>query len=1033
MKLEYIKKIKFFPKGEHGNLFSTMRKMDFNITLAVIFIFDIIILTWVFDKLKMNTDLNLNLTAIYAIVGAFLGSLFIFIMAEGLRDKEQLYKIKIFFKSSRLITIIILFLLFLAFLPFHENKFVLTASFIALFGFIVLSIYAISQIAVVTLNAEELWERHIDLFKNKIKEATRFSLTINSNKKEFYQFMNKTENKMQWLIPRESDSVSLKSLEEGTITNICLEKLKEIIKQIKKKKMEQTPIPTIPITARSSAEEPISIASLFAKVGNDRREKTEKLAQDQYKDITLHVSIGQKIGKGSDLLSYDNKILIDSIPIQKQLNNALSTERTTVIDEVKAELENYKSMIKKYIEEENTFQFERYFDLYFKLAEEFLNQLSKPYSYEEAKREITYFNSSSPLLDWLRDHIMTFFGHAKKMKRGNQFKMGELDEITQIKWFNYHLINLSKDKGDHLFFQMGFSLWIRQLYYLSQDTNNFNKKQSIEDHFKFFENHLIPTVFFGEQVRKETEGYAIHLLEILKNVFDWILREDKKFEFLNDFTSRISQIINNRSANLLHFPDNTLDMNRAFNEPKSYDSRKLQFLFGLGAYLDNLTRDESQIPDEKKTEFDNMQDTIKNFIMSFFKFPVLTPTSSFDLKSFLNIYSLMNEKEVDNFWSWRLLNNPIDGKWRQREDNTKSYFLKLIFEIDQTEFEKLNIEQIDSQTLPSLENLCFPNLEQDLKNLGATDQEKQKVKSFLEKVSYYQSQKIREYISKGTLEQNKILEFIHKFEESFKKSSYMRTLFKKQKITQTINDSVGFISQIEYKSYFMSHDSKPDNINLSLSYPTNFSDRMPESFSDGCSEAENRFLQSEILKECNKKEIQYSDFIQEFVDRNWLDTEVILVSNRYFLKRIEDSVFKIEENKDNKNVFEYYFLSNNKKIPLKFDFSVKNQNVNVIIFDRSRLPILKMFNPVKPKEEFFEFYPLKDKDIGVRIGIDAFSHNEKLMEFMIKNPPDWLVQKGNEKDQREYLSQMVNIKILQGLYLDWKNKGQVGESFIIKD
>ena len=95
--------------------------------------------------------------------------------------------------------------------------------------------------------------------------------------------------------------------------------------------------------------------------------------------------------------------------IQKKLNNALTTERTTVVDAVEVELENYKSMIKKYIEKENRFQFGRHFDLYFELAEEFLKQLSKPYSYEEAKREVSYFNSSSPLLDWLRDSYYYFF------------------------------------------------------------------------------------------------------------------------------------------------------------------------------------------------------------------------------------------------------------------------------------------------------------------------------------------------------------------------------------------------------------------------------------------------------------------------------------------------------------------------------------------------------------------------------------------------------------------------------------------------
>ena len=61
------------------------------------------------------------------------------------------------------------------------------------------------------------------------------------------------------------------------------------------------------------------------------------------------------------------------------------------------------------------------------------------------------------------------------------------------------------------------------------------------------------------------------------------------------------------------------------------------------------------------------------------------------------------------------------------------------------------------------------------------------------------------------------------------------------------------MNYVEFKSYFMSHDSKPANINLSLSYPISFSDRMPEAFSDGFSEGENKFIQSEVLKKCNKK------------------------------------------------------------------------------------------------------------------------------------------------------------------------------------
>ena len=159
------------------NLFNNrLRKIGFEFVLVRKFILIIIFFYLLFLYL---IDLNINLTfshltAIYKIVGTILSSLFIFIMAEGLRDKENPYKIKIFFNESKLITIIILFLISLVLFLFQENRFSLIISFLALWGFIGLSIYAISQIAVVTLNTEELWKKHINLFKKRIEEATKF-------------------------------------------------------------------------------------------------------------------------------------------------------------------------------------------------------------------------------------------------------------------------------------------------------------------------------------------------------------------------------------------------------------------------------------------------------------------------------------------------------------------------------------------------------------------------------------------------------------------------------------------------------------------------------------------------------------------------------------------------------------------------------------------------------------------------------------------------------------------------------------------
>ena len=142
------------------------------------------------------------------------------------------------------------------------------------------------------------------------------------------------------------------------------------------------------------------------------------------------------------------------------------------------------------------------------------------------------------------------------------------------------------------------------------------------------------------------------------------------------------------------------------------------------------------------------------------------------------------------------------------------------------------------------------------------------------------------------------------------------------------------------------------------------------------------------MKKCNRKEIRHNDFIKELNARNWIDNEVMLILDKNFFRIQIDLLTAIDQNlSQDKGIFEYHFLSGNKKIPVNSDLLISKQNVSVMIFDVSKLPTLEMFDPVEPEKELFEFQFLPD--IGISVGIEAFSHNEKLMEFMLKNPPDW--------------------------------------------
>ena len=516
-----------------------------------------------------------------------------------------------------------------------------------------------------------------------------------------------------------------------------------------------------------------------------------------------------------------------------------------------------------------------------------------------------------------------------------------------------------------------------------------------------------------DTIQKEKEGYAIFLLEFIKNIlFEHLLNKNRDYLLL--YLKEILEDV----ATAYFFKRVFLDLsdlrykeidNSVFEFPESYESRKFQFLFGLSACLDYLKRDDLK----------DIMKTIKKLI----------PGIALDLKNYAKIYQLMSAPKVDRFWNWRFLDRPdMEQELYFFPHQTMEYLLKLMSEHSKESFENLEIEKLDWNTL-----LVFLKFSLILNKLDINKDKKDKIQSFFERISKYHSQEKAEILIKTNIDKNEVQGFIRSFQKMFLDHSYIRKLFKNKKIISKIEGSFIYnIDEIKSKSDFISRQSKSSDVNLILSHPRNLVNAIHESFSLDCLRKENEFIQSEILKKCNKKKIRHNDFIKELNARNWTDNEVMLILDKNFFKIQIDLLTAIEKNlSQDKGIFEYHFLSGNKKIPVNSDLLISKQNVSVMIIDVSKLPTLEMFDPVEPEKELFEFQFLPD--IGISVGIEAFSHNEKLMEFMLKNPPKWLIEKGDEKAQRDYLNQRVNIKILQGLYLNWEGIEEIGEAFVITD
>ena len=530
----------------------------------------------------------------------------------------------------------------------------------------------------------------------------------------------------------------------------------------------------------------------------------------------------------------------------------------------------------------------------------------------------------------------------------------------------------------------------------------------------------------------EKEGHAIFLLEVIKNIlFEYSLNKGMNY-LLTDLEEILKKIATEYSfqSNLsnsvffsrpIHHIKYESINNSVFEHPESYESREFQFLFGLSAYLDNL--------DLKMDNLEEIKETVKSLI----------PGIARDLEDYAKIYQLMCESKVIRFWNWDSLYESSLKKIKDFSDYQpiNYYLLKLMSDIPEGFFNNSDIEKWDWNIL-SIFSKFFSSLKVfSLKDLNIDEDKGNMIYNFLKQVSEYQSKTKIEKLTKIDIDRDKIQDFIQNFQKTFLDNdrSYMRTLFKYNEKIQ-YKDKKGEASPIIFRMNELNKKidfiSNTHPISSSKPFPLNMSS-LSLYFSGGFTKRENEFIQSEILKKCKKTEVSYDRFKEVLINKEWKSNEVLILNTTIYNRIIMDPSFHNSlkgYNSKEKTFFRSYFQFKNKKVPF-VSFYIHEKNTDSIIFDISKLPTLEIFDPVDQEKELLRFEFLKD--IGISIGIDAFSHNKKLMECMIKNPPKWLTEKGDEKAQREYLCQMVSIKILQGLYLNWQGVEQIGEYFVIKD
>lgn len=103
--------------------------------------------------------------------------------------------------------------------------------------------------------------------------------------------------------------------------------------------------------------------------------------------------------------------------------------------------------------------------------------------------------------------------------------------------------------------------------------------------------------------------------------------------------------------------------------------------------------------------------------------------------------------------------------------------------------------------------------------------------------------------------------------------------------------------------------------------------------------------------------------------------------------------------------FKGWYRYDNYDIPV-FEVYCNGHNKRILILDKSRLGKITQYSPIIDGD-------LENLTDIFYINVQAFSENEDLINSFLQNPPDWLAQKGNKIQKRDYLEEQVLIKIYE--------------------
>ena len=115
--------------------------------------------------------------------------------------------------------------------------------------------------------------------------------------------------------------------------------------------------------------------------------------------------------------------------------------------------------------------------------------------------------------------------------------------------------------------------------------------------------------------------------------------------------------------------------------------------------------------------------------------------------------------------------------------------------------------------------------------------------------------------------------------------------------------------------------------------------------------------------------------------------------------------WKIDSKTDRDGLVDAWYEFNGHNIPV---FNVVHPELSnlVLVVDKSNVGKLIQYSP-------FERGEVRTESGIFKFKIQAYSENPNLIDDLMKQPPEWLSQKGNNITQKEYLEERIWIQIFE--------------------